>query len=79
MPTYTPDGALVQDPLAPVQISVSRIPTPDDTPTVTITSSFDWKFWAGIAAVAVAGYILLRSMGQAARLPTRRRASRRMR
>lgn len=50
--------------LQPVSTSVQRI---DDMPTVTVSGRFDWKFWAGIAAIAAALYILSQSARRAAR------------
>lgn len=61
--------------LDPVVTTVSKIPTADDLPTVTVKASFDWKFWLGIGAAGVALYILFASGQHAARggRSTRRR------
>lgn len=38
----------------PAGTALVPVPLPaDDTPTVTVQSSFDWKFWLGLAGVAV--------------------------
>lgn len=82
MATYTEEGVRIDD-LSPVTITQQRVPvataTSADMPEVKVMARFDWQFWAAIGAAIVGGYLLLKSMGHAGRLPTRTRVSRRMR
>lgn len=64
--------------ITPVVTTVSKVPIiADDMPTVTVQAKFDWKFWAGIAAAVVAGYVLLSSIGHTARDSDAKRVRRR--
>lgn len=78
MATYTQEGIEI----APVEIGAQYTPgysgvtAPEEMTTITVQAGFDWKFWL---AIGVAGWLLWRSIGHAALLPTAPRTSRRMR